>query len=174
MKEEHSRERTRSGAEDRVERVGTNAGQGTPRPDTSLSAGRGDAGARNRSIPDPDYGIDPTLPNPMYGGMDRGSDDIVAQASGGRAGREGVDRPETGMDSTTGGVARGGDTTSTADSFSDTEHGLGESGVTGNMDTGANTPGAAGGRAARRNDMADPNHEGTFKEGMQHADGSRA
>lgn len=173
MTEQHTPERTGSGAEDRVEPAGTNAGQGTPRPDSKLSAGRGDARAADRSTPDPDYGIDPTLPNPMYGGLGRGRDDIVAHATDRRSAIEGGNRPDTGMDSTTGGVARGGDTTSTANRFSDTEHGLGESGVTGNMDTGVNTPGAAGRRAAPRDGMVDPNHEGTFEEGMQHADGSR-
>lgn len=174
MTERHNPERAASGVDDRVEPAGTDAAQGTPRPDTKLSAGRDDARPTDRSIPDPNYGIDPALPNPMYSGAGRGSDDTVARASSHRTAAEGDDRPDTGTDSTTGGVARGGDTTSTADTFSDTRHGLGESGVRGHMDTGVNTPGAAGRRIAPRDGTVDPNDEATFQEGMQHADGSRA
>lgn len=174
MTERHEPERTASGRDDGVESTGTDAAQGSPRPDTNLSAGRGGAGATDRAIPDADYGIDPVLPNPMYGGTGRGSGDVVAQASNHGMASGGSDHPNTGMDSTTGGVARGGDTTSTADTFSDEQRGLGESGVRGQMDTGVNTPGAAGRHAAPRDGMVDPNDEATFEQGMQHADGSRA
>jgi hypothetical protein len=174
MTDRHDPEQTASGGEDRVESTGTNAAQGTPRPDTRLSAWRGDARAEDRAIPDPDYGIDPSLPNPMYGGTGRGSGDMVAHADDRDMAMEGSDRPDTGMDSTTGGTARGGDTTSTADTFSDPQHGLGESGIRGAMDTGVNTTGAAGRHAAPRDGMIDPNDEATLQEGMQHADGSRA
>jgi hypothetical protein len=174
MTARHEPERTSHGAEDRAESAGTNTGQGAPRPDTKLSAGSSGAGAAGRSLPDPDYGIDPALPNPMYGGTGRGSGDMVAQASNHAAALEGADRPDAGADSTTGGMARGGDTTSTADTFSDEQRGLGESGVRGHMDTGVNTPGAAGRHAASRSDMADPNDESTFQEGTQHVRGSRA
>lgn len=166
--------RAASPAGERIEPAGTNAAQGTPRPDTKLSAGRGDAREGNQSILDPDYGIDPSLPTPMYGGTGRGSDDTIAQASSHRTAVEGNDRPDSGRGSTAGGTARGGDTTSTADTFSDTRHGLGESGVRGHMDAGVNTPGVAGRRPAPPDDIVDPNDESTFEEGMQHADGSRA
>jgi hypothetical protein len=174
MTERHDPGRTASREEDRVDSTGTDAAQGTPRPATRLSAGRGDARAEDRAIPDPDYGVDPSLSNPMYGGTGRGSGDMVAQASDHGMAMEGSDRPDTGMDSTTGGTARGGDTTSTANTFSDEQRGLGESGVRSEMDTGVNAPGAAGRHVAPRDGMVDPNDEATFQEGMQHADGSRA
>jgi len=174
MTERQMPDRTRAGAEERAEPAGTNEGQGGPRPETKLSACRDDAGAMDRAIPDPTYGIDPALPNPMYGGTDRGSGDVVAQASDHRMAMEGDDRADAGMGSTTGGVARGGDTTSTADTFSNRQHGLGESGVRGAMDTGVNTPGAAGQHAAADDATVDPNDEATFEQGVRHADGSRA
>jgi hypothetical protein len=174
MTEHRDLERTASGGDVRVDSTGTDAEQGTPRPDTRLGAGRGDAGATNRAIPDPDYGIDPSLPSPMYGGTGRGSGDMVAQASNHVTALEGSDRSDTGMDSTTGGVAHGGDTTSTADTFSDPQRGLGESGVRSQMDTGVNIPGAAGRHIAPRDGMVDPDDEATFQQGMQHANGPRA
>ncbi len=174
MTAHHDPARTVSGGDDRAEPSGTNAAQGTPRPDTALGARSGDARAADRSIPDPTYGIDPALPGPTYGGAGRGNDSAIASAGSHGAAIAGGSHPNAGMGSTTGGVARGGDTTSTADTFSNQRHGLGESGVRSQMDTGVNSSGAAGSAVAPRDGMADPNDASTLQEGLQHADGSRA
>lgn len=155
----------------------TNAGQGTPRPSTGLDTGRTGTEAADRHIPDPDYGIDPKVASPMYGGTGRGSEDMVAQASMDRTTLEGDTLPGTADDSTTGGAARAGDLTSTADTFDNTQHGLGESGIRSNMDTGVNRPPASSaetGMRGNQDQMVDPNDEATFEEGMQHAEGRRA
>lgn len=153
------------------------AGQGTPRPMTGLDTGRTGTETEDRQIPDPAYGIDPKVASPMYGGTGRGSDDTVAQAGMRRTSIEGESLPGTTDDATTGGTARAGDTTSTADTFDNTQHGLGESGIRGNMDTGVNRSPASSadtGRRGNRDQMVDPNDEGTFEQGMQHAEGRRA
>lgn len=155
----------------------TNAGQGTSRPATGLDTGRTGTGAAEHRIPDPDYGIDPKVASPMYGGAGRGSDDTVAQASMSHATVEGDNLSGMTDDATTGGTARAGDMTSTADTFDNTEHSLGESGVRGTMATGVNRPpasSAATGRRGNQDQMVDPNDTGTFEEGMQHAEGRRA
>ena len=153
------------------------AGQGAPRPMTGLDTGRAGTEAADWQIPDPDYGIDPKVASPMYGGAGRGSDDIVARASTDRTLLEGDALSSTADDSTTGGTARAGDMTSTADTFDNTQHGLGESGIRSTMDTGVNRPPASSaesGMRANQDQMVDPNDEATFEEGMQHAEGRRA
>lgn len=163
----------------RATAASTNAGQGTPRPNTGLDTGRTDAGSADRSIPDPDYGIDPKVASPMYGNAGRGGTDAIANASADRTNLEGNALPGATDDASTGGTARAGDMTSTTDTFDNTQHGLGESGIRGHMDTGVNRPpassadtGMPGGR--NRDRSVDPNDEGTFEEGMQHAEGTRA
>ena len=131
----------------------TNAGQGT----TGLDTGRIGTAAADHQIPDPDYGVDPKVASPMYGGAGRGSDDTVAQASMDRTTLEGDRLPDTADDNMTGGTARAGEMTSTADTFDNTRHGLGESGMRGNQDQ-----------------MVDPNDEGTFEEVIQLAERRRA
>jgi hypothetical protein len=173
--------RTDTGVNTHATAAGTDAEQGTPRPNTGLDTGRVGAGSEDRHIPDPDYGIDPNVASPMYGGTGRGSSDIVAQASGDRAILEGNALPGTAHDADTGGTARAGDMTSTANTFDNTQHGVGESGIRGNMDTGVNRPPASSADTDTRSNhnwhrdgMVDPNDEATFEEGMQHAEGTRA
>ncbi len=64
--------------------------------------------------------------------------------------------------------------TAIADTFDNTQHGLGESGIRGHMDTGVNRPPASSADTGmfgspNRHPMVDPNDEATFEEGMQHA-----
>jgi hypothetical protein len=180
MSEMHSDAgRANAGVERHAAAVGTDAEQGAPRPNTGLDTGR--TGAEDRHIPDPDYSIDPKVASPMYGGAGRGSADMVAQASDDRTALEGNALPGASDGSTTGGTARAGDMTTTADTFDNTQHGLGESGIRGNMDTGVNRPPASSAQTEtqsnrdwRRDGMVDPNDEATFEEGMQHAEGTRA
>ncbi len=184
MSERHGDTGRRNAGVDRhTAAAGTDAEQGTPRPNTGLDTGRIGAQSAERDIPDPDYGIDPKVASPMYGGAGRGSDDMVARASDDRTALEGNTLPGASDDSTTGGTARAGDLTATADTFDNTQHGLGESGIRGNMETGVNRPPASSAetetrsgrnRDWRRDGMVDPNDEATFEEGMQHAEGTRA
>ena len=159
--------------------AGTNAGQGTSRPNIGLDTGRADAGSADQSIPDPDYGIDPKVASPMYGNAGRGGTDAIANASADHTILDGNALPGATDDASTGGTVRAGDMTATADTFDNTQHGLGERGIRGHMDTGVNRPPASSADTdtlgSRNRDRAvDPNDEGTFEEGMQHAEGTRA
>ena len=163
--------------------TGNHSGRMRTGVDRQATAASTSADSEDHHIPDPDYGIDPKVTSPMYGSTGRGSEDTVAQASGNQAPIEGNTLASTADDSTTRGTARAGDMTSTANTFDNTQHGLGESGIRGNMDTGVNRPSASSAdtdtrssrnRDSRRDGMVDATDEATFEEGMQHAEGPRA
>lgn len=143
---QHNPERSTDGVDDQATAEGTNAQGGTPQPSTGLNTGRDAPQAAGSSMPDPDYGIDPRIASPNYGGTGRGRESAVDMTHRHRSGLEGVaaggDDPAPG-DAT--GMGRGGDTTSGADSHSDTSHGMGEAGARGLMDDGVNRPSAARG-----------------------------
>jgi hypothetical protein len=161
------------GAEEHADPIGTTAGQGTPRPNTGLDTGRTDAPGANDTIPDPDYGMDPRVPNVTYGGTDRGTTTAIDTALQHREGLEMAPARGNAAAPGTTGQLRGGDTTSTANTHEDMAHGLGESGTTGAMGEGVRMPGAAD-RASGRPSGVDPNDESTFEEGQQFAQGRRA
>lgn len=148
---------------------------GTPRPNTPLGTGQGMETQAGDMPLDPDYGLDPHATNPGYGGTDRGSATTAHIAQGQRQGIEGDNAAVRGTGAAGSGVARGADTTSTADTFSNPEHGMGENAITGNLDQGVTRPTVAGGtNAVGESSLADPNDSGAFEEGTQHADGPRA
>lgn len=110
---------------------------GTPPQDTN-------GGASDRSLPDPDFGLDPRTDAPGYGGTDRGRTEMRNYREPRALGREG-DRPMSGgaASTDTGGQAHGGDTTSEADSYSNLANGLGEATTAANMPQGVGSPAAA-------------------------------
>lgn len=170
----HSPERSTDGVDDQATAEGTNAQGGTPQPSTGLNTGRDAPQVAGSSMPDPDYGIDPRIASPNYGGTGRGRESAVDMTHRHRSGLEGVaaggDDPAPG-DAT--GMGRGGDTTSGAGSHSDTSHGMGEAGA--RPDGRWREPSQRGTRCVRSiGSMVDPNDTSTFGEGVQNSEGPRA
>lgn len=144
---------------------------GTPRPNTERNSA-----TSGGPIPDPDYGMDPNDVRPSFGSTGRGRDRLAGTTGARRAPLEGEGATaQTGRGTERSGIARGGDTTSEADTYEDARHGTDEGGVRANMDQGVNTPPVGSGDTGsmRRTDV-DPSHEATFEEGQQYAESDRS
>jgi hypothetical protein len=160
---------------DRVEPISTNAGQSAPPADTDRNTGRAQPGGADASIPDPDYGLDRNITGPGYGSTGRGNEHLADMTGDRRRPLEGIGvTAMTGRDALRSDVARGGDTTSNADSYQNTLHGMGESGVRGAMPQGADQPGMANGGAGDPRPDVDLAEESTLEQGQQYAQSDRA
>ncbi len=165
----------RGNADADAEPIGTSASQGTPPPNTDRNTGHVPAGGGDAALPDPDYGMNPNVTGPGYASAGRGSETLADATDQRRRPLEGEgltamterNAPRTGQ-------ARGGDTTSDANTYEDTLHGMGEAGVRGNMPQGADEPGMANNRAVNPRPGVDPLDESTFEEGQQYAESDRA
>lgn len=130
------------------------SGYGTPRPDTNL-------GTSDLAGVDPDFGLDPQVNAPGYGGTDRGRTEMGNYRTS-----------HTGSGATSagdvGGTLRGGDTTSNADSYSNLAHGLGEATAGVNMPQGVTSPAASDNPPGGEHISApEPNDATAQTEGLQ-------
>ncbi len=103
----------------------TTQGQDTHRPDSGEAHTTYNTGG---SLPDPDFGLQNTdgKPDVAYGNTNRGSDTNTAITGHRRHGLEGMAAQGDSEDESTGGVLRGGDLASGADTENNLPHGMGD------------------------------------------------
>lgn len=143
----------------------TAQGQDTPRPDSGQTHTTYNTGG---GLPDPDFGLQNTdgTPDVAYGNTDRGGQTNTAMTGHNRHGLEGMAAHGGSEDESTGGVLRGGDTTSGATVENNLPHGMGDEDPGGTMAQGTSqAPLGSGDVAPPDPDTA--TNQSTFTQGMR-------